>query len=445
MLGAVDLELADPPAQEARAAPDRRHILFLQGPLCPLYARMGALMRQAGHRVSRINFCPGDWLHWRSPDALSYRGQPEAFRHFIEDYLRQNAVTDLVLHGDQRIYHKAAIAAAGPLGLQIAVTELGYLRPGYLTLERDGLSTLSRFPDDPDAIRALAAEAPEADLEPLYPGSFALEAIPDMIYNLFNVFAGFAYPHYQRHTLYNPLVEYPAHGMRLLGKSRRDAAVASEQAVLFASGAAFFVLPLQLEGDFQLRAHSPYASFAEVIETVIASFAAQAPKASRLVLKSHPLDAGFERWPERTAAIADRHGVRDRVLFFDGGTLGPLFQRAAGVVTLNSTAGLEAMQAGCPVKTLVPAHFDIRGLTHAGPLDGFWTAPQRPDPELLEDYIRAIAAHIQVRGSIHNHAGLEAAARNMTARILDRALNRGAAHVTPPPRLARARALGVPL
>ncbi len=56
----------------AQAAPGI--FLFLQGPLSPLYRRIGARLAKAGHRVTRVNFCVGDWLHWHGRECRFWRG-----------------------------------------------------------------------------------------------------------------------------------------------------------------------------------------------------------------------------------------------------------------------------------------------------------------------------------------------------------------------------------
>ncbi len=125
-----------------------------------------------------------------------YQFQGAAIRMagYIEDYLRKHEITDLVLHGDQRLYHRLAIEKAVQLGVYVAVTELGALRPGWMTLERTGLSTLSHFPSDPAAIRRIAETAGPVDLSPRYPSSFWLQTAPDVVYNLTNVFLKPLYP-----------------------------------------------------------------------------------------------------------------------------------------------------------------------------------------------------------------------------------------------------------
>lgn len=422
-----------------------RRVLFLQGPLAPLYRLIGDRIRAAGHEVMRINLCAGDWVQWHGQGCEAYRGTQQDWRPFIGAFLKDRDVTDLVLHGDQRFYHRVAIECARPLGIQIAVTELGVLRPGWMTLERNGLSTLSHFPSDPEQIRRISAAAGEVDLTPRFPGARFRQIVPDVAYNLLNVACAPFYPHYRRHTIYHPVPEYIRGAMRMIGEGKRNAAANARLRELAGAEHPRFLLPLQLEGDFQLRRHSPYSSFAEVIDLVLASFAAAAPADAQLLLKSHPLDVGFENWPEVMRAAAERHGLTGRVHYLDGGDLAAILKTVRGVVTLNSTVGVEALQAGVPVKSLVPAHYDIDGLTHGGNLETFWNSPQEPDRELLDHYIKAVAATIQVRGSIYNREGLPVAANNMADRILERRLNEPGGFVDPPPRLARAREFGVPL
>jgi len=422
-----------------------RRVLFLQGPLSPLFRRIGEHLRSEGMSVQRINFCAGDWLHWHGKGCCSFKGTPETWPAFIDSYLSRNGITDLVLHGDQRIYHRIAIERARERGIHIAVTELGALRPGWMTLERNGLSTVSHFPVDPRAIREIADKAGEVDLAPMFPSSFWLQTAPDVAYNLANVMLKPLFPGYERHTIYPPIVEYLRGAVRLLGQKGRDRQAERKLRLLREKGVRYFLLPMQLEGDFQLRRHSPYEGFAEVLEAVLRSFAENAPKTTHLVLKSHPLDVGFEDWPKLSENLASTYGLDARVHYLDGGGLAGPFETAAGVVTLNSTAGLEALQAGLPVKTLVPAHYDIEGLTHQGELADFWQRPEAPDPELLSAYVRALAATTQVRGSIHNREGMAVAARNIAKRISARTLNPLGAYVDPPPRLEEARRLGVPL
>lgn len=422
-------------------AGDRRHFLFLQGPLSPLYRCIGARLRDAGHRVSRVNFCAGDWLHWHGRGTECWRGSLAGWPDAVARRIAGDAVSDLVLHGDTRPYHRPAVLAGEAAGIAVHVTELGLLRPGFMTLERGGLATLSRFPDDPATIRDIARTAGEPDLSPRFPGSFALEAWQDLSYHLPNVAAAPFFPHYRRHTPLHPLHDYALWLRRLATAPGRRRIAARRQAGLLADPRPFFVLPLQIEGDYQLVAHSPFASMREALELVVRDFLDNAPEEARLVVKTHPLDNGLIDWQGEV----DRRGGGKRVVLLDGGALDALWPRASGLVTVNSTAGFDASRAGVPVKTLVPALYDIDGMTHRGDLASFWRGPTPPDTTLVRDFVKALAAVTQLRGSIHNREGLKTAVETISARLLEEGPSVSRSFGEPPPRLARARAVGVRL
>jgi capsular polysaccharide export protein len=206
----------------------------------------------------------------------------------------------------------------------------------------------------------------------------------------------------------------------------------------------YFLAPLQMQSDYQLRANSPYRHQRDMIAEVVASLAADAPADAHLVFKIHPLDNGLERWPRVIAAAAARHGVTGRVHVIDGGNLALMIRGAAGVVLINSTVGLHALRLGCPVKVLGVAVYDIDGLCHRGPLASFWRDPKRPDTDLTAALVRALAGTIQVKGNFFTREGRSVAIPALAQRLVGDTVNAPGAFVDPPPRLARARALGVP-
>lgn len=414
-----------------------RLVLFLQGPLSPLYSRLAERLKRDDLGVRRINFCIGDVLHWDAGDAISYKGRPENWRPFLADYLDRHTVSDLVLHGDRRFYHRVAIEEAKKRGIYIAVSELGLLRPDWMTFERDGLSVRSHFPDQAEQIRAIAANSPSIDFSPRFQTSFWKVAVPDMVYNLLNTGLWFLFPHYERHTIYFPPFEYLAHGMRVLTKGYRDQEAIAEVDFLKYNDVPVFLVPMQLEGDFQLRENSPFNGMAGALDAICASFKVHAPGDAVLLLKSHPLDNGLDGWKRVVRSLARAYGLEGRLLFADGGDLLAMAAIAKGVVTVNSTAGLDVMQKGVPVKTLAPAIFDVAGLSDQQPLDTFWNNPQAPECDLVAAFVKAIAATIQVRGTIYNEAGLDVLVETMAERLLARSLNEPYGYCATPPRLHR--------
>lgn len=395
----------------------KRSVLFLQGPSSPLFSKCAARLERMGHACQRINLNLGDWIFWRRRGGVDYRGRSEDWPAFVHDFMARNGTTDLVLLGEERPYHKAAIRAARALHVDVHVIEMGYLRPDWVTFERDGMSSNSRFPRDPQRILKAAARLPEPDWAVRFQQSFLREAGYDLLYNLPNVFFWFFYPHYRRHALFHPLAEYAGWSLRLLRRKRAEQAARAICARLFSSGDPFYVYPLQLQTDYQLRAHSPYAGQQEAISQVLSSFAAHAGPAHQLLVKLHPLDNGLIDWRSYVAAEARRRGIGERVHFIDGGSLDDLVERAEGMVTVNSTAAIAALRRLKPVKTLGSAVFDTPGLSYPGSLDAFWQNPFPADAALTSAFFRLLAHEYQVRGNFYSDAGSSAAAIAVADRL----------------------------
>jgi capsular polysaccharide export protein len=202
---------------------------------------------------------------------------------------------------------------------------------------------------------------------------------------------------------------------------------------------------LQMQGDYQLRRAGHYPDLDKMAEEVLSSFAHHAADGRHLVFKMHPLENALHDWPGIIRRIAARHGVAGRVHVIDGGNLGQLYQQASGAVLINSTAGLAALQQGLPVKVLGIAIYDIARLTHQGPLDTFWEAPEAPVPETLAAFRKLLIASVQVKGNFFTREGRARAVPEFARRLIARDVNGHGAFLDPPPRLARARAMGVPM
>ncbi len=390
--------------------------------------------------VHRINLCPGDKVAWGFSRAISYRGRKADWPAFVDGVMARHGIDTIVMHSERRPYHLEAAAAARARGVAVAVTELGYLRPDFMTIEANGNSVDSLFPTDPDAIRAIAAGAPPFDGSLVYPREALLETRDDLMNALPNVFGWFLYPHYRAHGLHHPFVAYARFLWREghLGARNRQA-----QAVRERVKPPFYLFAMQTDTDFQIRANSQFHDTAEALAVLFRSFADHAPKDARLVVKKHPGDLGPVHWARRVPELAEAAGIAPRVDFVDGLPMGVWCADAAGLVTINSSAGLDGLAAGLPTHTLSPSIYDVPGLTHLGPLDEFWTGAAPPDPALFAAFRQALAASIQVRGTIYNRAGTKRAAREIAARVAEGRVGEPGATRMPPPRHARARSLGI--
>jgi capsular polysaccharide export protein len=415
-------------------------VLLLEGPLSPLYRLVARHLEEAGVDVHRINLCPGDRAAWGFGPAVAYRGRRRDWPDFVGRFMDRHGIKAVLMHSERRPYHLEAAQEARCRGVDVLVTELGYLRPDWMTLERNGNSVDSLFPADLETIQAIARVAPAMDDDVLYPRDQGLETIDDLKNSLPNVFLWFFYPHYRAHGLYHPFVAYARFLWREGQKGRRDRAA---RAVRERLRPPFFLFAMQTDTDFQIRANSQFADMREALTRLFSSFAAHGPREARLLVKKHPGDLGPVDWAREVPRLAEAAGIADRVDFVDGLSMSAWCADAAGLVTVNSSAGLDGLSAGLPVHTLSPAIYDVPGLTFQGALDRFWHEGTPPDPGLVSDFRKALAAAVQVRGTIYSRAGTKAAARHIAERIVRRAVGLPGAVDGPPPRYARARALGI--
>lgn len=396
----------------------RRSVLVLQGVASPFFAALGAALAARGHAVHRINFCRGDRLFWPLPGGIDFREPAACWPDFLRDTLDRLGVTDLVLFGDARPLHEAAIAVAERAGVRSWVFEEGYVRPNWITLECGGTNARSRLPREPRAILLEGALLPDrGDGEPVG-GGMGLRVRDEIRYHAANLGQGAEFPHYRHHRPW-PFFHEVALGWVPRLAARPPARLHAKLAIgrLLASARPFVLFPLQLDGDVQIRKHSPYGRLAPAIEHVLESFATYAPPELMLLVKVHPLDNGLTSWRRVIVRSSRRLGVADRVVTVDGGHLPTLLDHARGVVTVNSTVGFSALMHHRPVIALGPAIYDLPGLTHRAGLARFWTAPQRPNRALLRAFRRVVIARSQLNGSFYTPHGIARGVAEAVERI----------------------------
>lgn len=393
-----------------------RVFLFLQGPPGPFFRQLGQELMRRGMGVHRINLNGGDRYDWRE-SSHDYCGRSADWPMFFDRFVRKHGVTDLVLYGDCRPMHLAAHRLARLRGIRIHVFEEGYIRPDWMTLERDGVNGHSTLVRDPDSIMKAAAGLPAVPVLPSITASFKRRA-RDAYWYYHHVLTGcFRFPFYRAHRQAWILGE----GFGWLYKfsrTKRRAKQATKTLDAIA-GKNYFLFPLQLTGDYQIRAHSPFGSMRIAVDYVLDSFAHYAPADSLLVVKEHPLDCGFHNWRTFLRKRAEQLGIAARVLHIDGGDLQGLATDAAGMVCVNSTSGTLALETGTPVIVLGDAIYDVPGVTHQGSLDAFWRAPQKPDMALYEAFKKTLHARCLVRGGVASDSAIRILLETSVARLLE--------------------------
>jgi capsular polysaccharide export protein len=406
------------PAEPRQGALAGRRFLLVTLPAGPFGRFLDQALRQAGAETLRVVLNGGDLMDWRSLKRTVRCYRPfEEWPAFIAETIAERKITDVVVFGDVTAYCAGAVCSARSAGTRIWVMENGYRRSNWVTLEADGVNANSRLP-------RTARAYDDVDMRPLGEGPSPVGAItPYHALNVFDYFAGviLAWPVFRRYRYPYAMRIWPqafGHARRYIAWLFRRQAREREALALLDDPRPFFLACLQREGDSQLLCHSKVKTNRAFMTEVIRSFASHAPADAFLVIKNHPLDPGVEDLARACETIAWSHGLGGRVRFVEGGPFSSLARAARGIVAVNSTAALAALDFGAPVKLLGRALFDIDGLTDPQPLETFWRDPVAPDDELLARFRRRLSLRTQVWGSYHNPKVMARTALGIVARII---------------------------
>lgn len=389
--------------------------LFLQGPIGPLFDMLAKRMAAVGIGICRINLCGGDAHDWKGP-ATDYTGRMSGWPEFFDHYIQENGVTDLMLFGDCRPYHAVAIKIARIRNIRIHVLEEGYIRPDWMTLEQGGVNGHSALPKDPSWFLDQASLCPPVPEEKHITASFKRRTRDGFHHYTAQFFGRFKYRHYVWHRPGNLWIDAWLWGRKLARQRWAKPKGGDLAEFLAVEDRPFFLLPLQLSADYQIRIHSPFPDMVSAVSYIMDNFRDHAPPECRLLVKSHPLYAGFFEWGRYIERQARRLGIEDRVQYVEGGDLRKMCIASEGMVCVNSTSATLALEHGRPVYALGQAVYDIEGLTQCGPLDNFWKKPVPPDKKLFDAFKRVLVGRYLVRGGLSS----ESAILTLADSIMDR-------------------------
>ena len=380
-----------------------RRVLLLQGPVGPFFSRLARDLEKAGASVRKINFNGGDWLFY--PDAdMNFRGDLREWRRVLSERLAAWDIDTVFLYSDCRSIHEILFSLEGHETLEIFTFEEGYFRPDHVTLERGRTNAFSRIPRDPDFYSRLTAEPPETRRVGY---SFLHLALWGIIYHLA---AGLLRPLLPARTYHRglgfreimPQIRSYWRKLRYWWTERH-----LRTRLLREHAGDFFLVPLQVGLDSQIRCHSRYgpSGIGSFIAEVTRSFARYAPPDTLLVFKHHPLDRGYADYAELIDNLRARYpNLAGRLLYVHDCHLPDLLDAARGVVVINSTVGLSAIIHERPVKVHGGrAFYDMCGLTAQVSLDAFWKRAEefRPDPELVRRFQAYVIRKTQINGNFY--------------------------------------------
>lgn len=401
---------------------ETRRFLFLQGPHGPFFFRLGQMLRRTGAEVLRVGFNMGDRVFWPTRRGyIAYRDRPEAWAATCAQILSEQAITDLVLYGDTRPIHAQAIEIAKERGITVHVFEEGYLRPYWVSYERDGANGHSKLMQTSVAEMraALVGHDPDVTDAPAHWGDMRQHIFYGALYHWFVLALNRGYRQFKPHRSLPVSREFLLYLKRLLWMpvTRTERALAQRR--IARGGFPYHLALLQLEHDASFRDHSPFASMTEFLEMTISAFASGAPPHHHLVIKAHPLEDGRAPIRATIRACARAHGLRGRVHYVRGGKLARLLDGASSAITVNSTAAQQALWRGLPLKVFGRAVYAKPEFVSDQPLAAFYANPARPDSRAYRDFRAYLLQTSQIPGGFY----AAAARRQLLRQVVDRMLS----------------------
>jgi capsular polysaccharide export protein len=377
-------------------------LLMLQGPIGPLFSRIARWKRKAGHRVTRIVFNAGDAADGSDADIVVYRHGLAVWTDHLRTCLIDNKVDGVLLFGQSRRYHQEAIRLCQRMSMPVFVMEEGYIRPGFLTLEMTGVNALSSTLQT----WALSTEPTSREMAPASVRWHRCKLTFHAIAYYVRMKAGaWRYPRYVHHRP-DALWRYAAYWVLVAAIYPFTWLQDKKTLRRLDIDKPYFFVPMQIDSDAQIVFHSRYKNVAEFIDEVLHSFATHAPADAQLVIKQHPLARGRLGDRQRILQKASDLGIADRIIFVHFCRIYQLLERVAGVVTVNSTVGVQAIAHGAPLKIMGEAIYDHPDVADAQPLDGFWAHPRKPDPEQAKAFHRQLKLLTQVPAALYDAASV---------------------------------------
>jgi len=395
-----------------------KRVLLLQGPRGPFFWRLAKDLKRAGATVYKINFNGGDLLFYPF-GAVNYRGKPEEWKDFLERFLEEKEIDIVLFFSEPRPIHRIAAEVCKEKRILFGIFEEGYIRPNYITLEPCGVNGSSYIAKA--AERGVKVEdLPLLYYDPPSPtpvgNAFWHEVLWAVLYYLSANLLRPHFPHYRHHiSLYFPESIFKEALPWLSVLFKKPWQLFKERTlrkrVYSELKGKYYLVPLQVHNDSQVVLHSPFKDVKDFIELAMESFAHHAPEGTHLLFKHHPRDRAYRDYGAFIKELSRTLGVEERVHYLHDAHLPTLIDNSIGVVVINSSVGLQAIDHGKPTAVLGKAIYKFPEIAWTGPLNHFWEEAFsfRVDEEALKKFKRFVLTYCQLNGSLHKRVHKDSA------------------------------------
>jgi capsular polysaccharide export protein len=381
-------------------------VLFLMGPLGTFFARFANDLKSQGVPIIKVMF-PLYEFGFKKQECLPYRGSMEAYPEFLQQVLLENGIRHVFMYGDFIDPHRLAIDVINIINgrperefdIDTWVFELGYIRPNFITLERERVNARSslnqpaNFYDSLPQVNSIRTnyEKPGSRWRKVWKfPTFIQHALTD-------------YPIIHGPHKLQPKPSYLLYQVRGLLRKYLYHFTENKVRSQILDGHPYFLVPLQVSSDSQVSLGSQYSGMEPFIEELIVSFAKNHLSGNRLIFKHHPRDRGYNHYGNFIKMTARQNGVENMILYFHDGSLGPILKQAKAVITINSTVGLQALYHGIPTKVMGKTYYNLAGITDQQDLAKFWKNPTSSNQDLFYKFYDHLLTTTQLEGNFDSY------------------------------------------
>jgi capsular polysaccharide export protein len=389
-------------------------VLLLQGPVGGFFSYLARDLTGRGHTVARFCFNGGDLLYSSRFRPINYTGGQKGWRAWLRNFCGNWKPDVILFFGDQRPIHRIAMQVAQERGIEVYAFEEGYIRPSYVTFEKGGNNARSPLLRNGMKFADVKEPPDPPELRPQF-GAMSWRAIGYYLAKAGGTVLYPGYLHHRRRTVPSEIYQWVRSWVRLLRTKKRDGLLIDR--LRSPNAPPFFLVAFQVHDDLQLLRHGKGWRNRTLGKAILDSFAANAGPEDLLVFKVHPMDRGHRHYEARVLDDASRLGISDRVRVLQSGPLAPVVRAAKGLITINSSSGIAAIDAGIPVLAFGKAIYGIPGLAKGeatiADLDAFWRNPLPPDEDLARRVVAILKLDHMLPGSFY----LQETWREMCERI----------------------------
>ncbi|MBK17120.1 MAG: hypothetical protein CMK49_03785 [Prochlorococcus sp. SP3034] len=380
-------------------------VLLLIGPIGTFFSRLSKFLKSKNINTYKILF-PYKEYGFKKNQIIKFNEEMNSFKLFLLKVIEEKKIRHIFMYGDVIIPHQIAIETCIALrkkGYEIdtEIFELGYLRPNYVTLEKNGVNFKSNIPRDKKFYEKL--EKVKVIPKAKYNIGLRVRKLWKGITFIHHAFTNYQITEYDHKLQPKPIYLY----YQLLGFIRKYIYMIEEYKIKKNIGKRknFFLVVLQVSKDSQIVEGSDFNNIENFIKYVIASFKKANIKDCQLVIKHHPRDRGYNNYKKLINTEIKNNQLKERIIYIHDLKIASLLRnkKCKGSIMINSSVGIQSLFHNVPVKVFGKAIYDIDGLTDKKNLEEFLQKPSPPNQELFKKYFNYILQTTQINGNFDGY------------------------------------------